>query len=155
MAVPKGIAALKGSWRGKSKLNLPDESDAENVTESDSELRVDTDGLDTYATITYTWEYEGQAQQGSLILAGSEKDDTVSGGWADSWHQNGSILALTGTGMSGDFVSLSAKYFEVWGWRIEIGAEKDTLVVRMTNIDPEGAETWAVLGEYRKSPKPS
>ena len=154
MAVPKGIAALKGSWKGTSKLNFPDEDGTENVTESDSELQIETDGLNTYATVTYTWEHEGEPQEGTLILAGSEKTGVVTGGWADSWHQNSSILALKGPGMEADSVSLQAKYSGDWSWRIEIAAEEDHLIVRMTNIDPEGEETWAVLGEYLKQVGP-
>ncbi len=40
------------------------------------------------------------------------------------------------------------------GWRIEVEtAVAPSLVIRMTNISPEGQETLAVLAEYARPPE--
>jgi hypothetical protein len=77
MAVPPNIRAAVGSWKGKSKLNLPWLPADKQVTESDSQLHVDTDDRGTIATLTYDWHYEGKRHEGTMILAGSTKEKKI------------------------------------------------------------------------------
>jgi len=151
MAIPRTVSLGKGLWHGKSKLNFSEDPNVESVTESDSTLRIATDRLDTFATVTYTWEFEGEPQEGTLILAGSESKDAATAGWVDSWHQNGSVMSLAGTGMQGEQLTITGSYATDWGWRIELCTSDETLQLRMVNVSPDGSETWAVHATYRRA----
>jgi hypothetical protein len=39
---------------------------------------------------------------------------------------------------------------EVWGWTIDFALSGDTLMLKMDNVPPQGAE-WAVEAIYRRS----
>jgi len=155
MAVPKAVIAMEGSWKGSSKLNLPEDPAVDNVFESGSTLQVESDPLRAFARVAYTWEHDGQWHQGVLLVCGSEASDTVTGAWADSWHQNSSVLQVAGTGIAGDRVSLTGAYsvegYSDWGWRIDLGLAGEVLELRMTNISPEGDEYWAVQADYERA----
>lgn len=153
MAVPKSIQLAKGTWKGKSKLNLPWLAPDKRVTESNSSLHIDTDSQDKFATITYDWRHEGKRQEGTIIVSGSAKSGSVEFGWVDSWHQNESVLHLKG-GVS-ETGSVKAKGIygtekEPWGWTIELLPSGDSLTVKMDNLTPAGEATWAVEGVYSR-----
>jgi hypothetical protein len=152
MAVPKSIQTAKGVWKGKSKLNqswLPPE---QQVTESDSQLRVDTDTQSKFATITYDWQYEGNREEGTLILAMDDESNAVQFGWVDSWHQSGGVLYLKGEDSRTGSVKAKGEYgsTEVWGWTIELVTTEDSFTVRMENVTPDGEAIWAVEGVYTR-----
>ena len=152
MAIPTTVSILKGVWQGISKLNYSEDPTVENVSESDSSLRVDADAHQSFANITYTWEFEGE---GSLLLSGMSSRDEVTGGWVDSWHQSSSLMALKGTGMQSDRVRLVGSYGAPgqpnWGWVVEIGVLHDELEFKMINVSPDGVETWAVHALYHRA----
>ena len=145
---------MSGSWHGISKLNLGEDPAVEEVTESDSLLRIETDPRNEFATVTYSWSYEGEEQTGSLLVAGSINSDKLTGGWADSWHQNGSVMSMNGTGTQSNCVRLTGSYGPEdqpqWGWRIELESIENQLTLRMVNISPDGDETWAVCCDYAR-----
>jgi hypothetical protein len=155
VAIPKLISLAKGSWQGKSKLNFSEDCEVEKVEESESVLDVQTDRQNTFATLTYTWAYEGQKQEGTLVIAGSERSEAVTGGWVDSWHQGSALMSLRGTGMKADRLSLTGAYAAPgqpdWGWRIELVLVDKALELRMTNVSPTGVEAWAVVAVYMRA----
>jgi hypothetical protein len=150
MAVPKSINEAKGSWRGKSKLNLPWLPAEKRLSESESSLHIDTDSQDKFATITYDWSYEGQREEGTIILAKSAKSNLVEFGWVDSWHQNEAILHLKGDDSGTSSVKAKGQYAEVWGWTIELVLSATSLTLKMDNIAPTGEATWAVEAIYSR-----
>jgi len=154
MAAPKSIYAAKGSWRGKSKLNLPFLPPDKRVSESNSSLHIDTDSQDTFATITYDWHYEGKRQEGTIILCKDGKSSQVQLGWVDSWHQNGAVMHLTGEELQTGSVKAKGAYGagkEVWGWTIEVHSTNDQLTLKMDNVTPTGEPTWAVEAVYSRA----
>jgi hypothetical protein len=155
MATPPGLLAALGNWRGTSKLNYSEDPLVENISESDSTLAIETDPLHAFATVSYTWAFEGQAHEGRVLLCGTESTDEVTAGWSDSWHQNGSAMCLSGPGMHSNQVRLTGSYGAAggpdWGWRIEFNLEGDNLTLKMINITPEGDQTWAVHAEYLRA----
>lgn len=155
MAVPKAIRDVEGSWAGRSKLNLPQDPSVETVFESDSTVTIAVDPTNTFATLTCTWAHEGESHEGSMLICGSGKGDTVSVAWADSWHQSASLMSLSGTGMKSDTLRVAGSYpageGPDWGWRIEIGRSAADLELRMVNLTPDGDEMWAVLAHYRRA----
>jgi hypothetical protein len=153
MAVPKRVLEAKGLWKGQSQLNLPWLPPDKRVTESKSQLHVDTDAGDHYATITYTWEYEGKPQEGTMIVCMANKTKAVQIGWVDSWHENSEVLHLVGTEAESGEVRTKGSYGdpkEPWGWTINLDLVGGKLLLTMENI-PHGSEPqWAVKGTYEK-----
>ncbi|MBI1756620.1 MAG: hypothetical protein HY248_03795 [Fimbriimonas ginsengisoli] len=153
MAVPKSIHAAKGLWRGKSKLNQSWLPPGKRVSESNSSLHIDTDSLDTFATITYDWHYEGKREEGTIILAKQGKSNAVEIGWVDSWHEHDGVLHLKGEDSGTGSVKARGLWSagkEVWGWTIELLATADSLTVKMENVPPAGEPIWAVEGVYSR-----
>jgi len=153
MAVPKSIHSAKGLWHGKSLLNLPWLAPDKQVSESTSSLHIDTDKHDAFATITYTWQYEGKQQEGTILLAQSGKGKHLELGWVDSWHQNTSVLHLIGEESESGSVKAKGAYSagkETWGWTIAFEHDGDQLTMIMENVTPAGQATWAVKAAYKK-----
>lgn len=78
----------------------------------------------------------------------------VSFGWSDSWHQSGEVMLLRGTPKAEGVLSAQGSYrvegHPEWHWRIELERGTDQLILRMTNISPEGEEEWAVEAIYSR-----
>ena len=147
MAVPKSLHDARGLWQGESRLDqswLPPEK---RVSESPSELHLKANAA--YATITYTWIYEGEPQEGTMILAGDEK--TVEIGWCDTWHQGSGVMHLAGT--AGEAIKTKGTYDageETWGWTIALSFIGEELRLTMENVTPKGEAEWAVRAMYRR-----
>ncbi len=153
MAVPKSIHAAKGLWQGKSLLNLPFLPPGKQVSESQSSLHIDTDKHDSFATITYTWQYEGQVQEGTILLCQSDKRKHLELGWVDSWHQSTSVMHLEGEETETALVKAKGSYSggnETWGWTIAFVHDGDQLTMTMENVMPSGEAVWAVKATYKK-----
>ncbi len=154
MAIPKSILDANGSWFGSSKLNqswLPPEK---RIAESASFLHVDTDEHHAFSTITYTWQYEGKRQEGSILVCMDGKSKVAQLGWSDSWHQNTAVMHLVGTEAADGSVKTKGTYAagkEVWGWTIEFKLTSDKLTMKMENLTPQGEAEWAVEAVYKRA----
>ena len=151
MAVPTLINRAKGLWRGKSLLNLPFMPPGEQITESDSTLRVETDANDTYATVTYDWMYEGKRETGTILICQAKESSAVEFGWVDSWHQSGAVMHLVGEVAENGTVEAKGTYpagEEVWGWTIAFSLSGNEFTMDMVNVAPKGSE-WAVKASYQ------
>jgi len=151
MAIPKSIRDAQGVWTGNSKLHLSWNQPPENILESFSNLSIALDPIGEFALVDYDWIYKGEMQHGQMLVAGNTESGEVSGGWADSWHQNTAVMALSGTGMDGE-INLKGEYavegHPNWGWRITLELADESLMFWMYNVSPEGDEEWAVEGTY-------
>jgi len=153
MAIPKSIHEAKGLWKGNSRLNLPWLPADKQVSESNSSLHIDSDGNNTYATITYNWSHEGKRQEGTIILSESTDSKAVELGWVDSWHQNSGVLHLVGEESDSGSVKVKGTYGpakEPWGWTIEFQRAGNQLSMNMDNIKPSGEAIWAVKATYSR-----
>ncbi|MBX3113772.1 MAG: DUF1579 family protein [Fimbriimonadaceae bacterium] len=156
MATQKVIQKAVGSWKGKSKLNLPWLPEDKRITKSESKLHVDLDMKHTFATITYTWVFEGKVEEGSMHICSAEKSKKTSIGWVDSWHQNSSVLHLTADEFNHDLVRATGSYptgdgSPDWGWRIELSMPSDdTFLLKMINMPHGEKEEWAVEATYKR-----
>ncbi len=152
MATPHFLQKALGTWSGTSKLHLSWLPEAERVQESSSQLSVELGIGAEFGLVRYAWSYQGEGQQGLLSIACHEASASM--GWTDSWHQNGSILLVTGV-VDGSAIKATGSYSAgegpEWGWRIELAHEEDQLLLKMFNIDPAGSEEWAVLGTYKRT----
>ena len=151
MAVPKFIVASKGSWKGKSKLNLPWLAPDKRVSESDSHLHIDCDRQNAFATITYTWSYEGKEQEGTFLICQNDTSKVVEVGWSDSWHQNTGVMHLAGPGGEADSFKTRGTYKaegQEWGWTVAFSLTKERLTLKMENVPPNVEPQWAVEAIY-------
>lgn len=154
MAVSKQIKDAKGSWKGKSKLHLSHLPPDKRVTESESTLHVDLDEHGAFATITYTWHYEGTRHEGAVLACGSEKSKTFTYGWVDSWHQNTAVMTLTGKEEGDGPLKAKGSWDaggEPWGWTISFSLVKEQFILKMEVVTPAGEAEWAVEGVYTRA----
>ncbi len=154
MATPKFASTGKGSWAGKSRLNLPWLPKDKQISESASKLHIDLDELNTFATITYTWEHEGKRHEGSMLVCGSAKSKDVQVAWVDSWHQSTSVLYLKGKEDAKGNIKSKGTYDaegQTWGWTIAFELAEDTLTMRMENVMPDDKADWAVEAVYKRA----
>ena len=152
MPPPTALQKVVGHWKGESVLHTPWIDHAPRQT-SISNLTVQTRGVDSYAVVEYDWKFEGASHAGTIMVCASPV--AVSAAWVDSWHQSTSPMQLTGLLTSDNHVSVSGAYqvpdHPDWFWRIEFLVETDDLILTMTNISPEGAESLAVSAKYERA----
>lgn len=152
MSLHEKLAALEGSWKGTNRLNLAWLPDP--IRESASTAVVALRGAGQGLGIAYTWEYEGKAQEGVLLMVGAKDSDAVSAAWTDSWHSAHTLMNCKGTVDENGVVNVKGTYsvpdHPDWGWRTEIVPDGDKFKYLMFNVSPEGEETWAVETEFTR-----
>lgn len=99
--------------------------------------------------ITYTWEYKGKPQAGTMTFG-----DTIH--WRDTFHMptGTDCTPIAGAwGLWQVFLEWSAGGGPNWGWRIGLfEREGEKLVLQMTVIKPSGEEGRAVRMTLTKQP---
>lgn len=104
---------------------------------------------------TYTWEYEGEKQEGFIFLNGSSNSDSIKAFWTDSWHSKDVLMECNGTVSETGAVNIKGHYsvpdHPDWGWRTEIVPNGDSFKYLMFNVSPEGVEEWAVETEFTRT----
>ena len=109
-----------------------------------------------FATVSYDWVGQDEPHQGVVLVNLGGDDDSCDGAWVDSWHQAGTIMALSGTVGADGSISLLGSYSAGpgepdWGWRIEfVAGEEGGIQMLMTNILPTGEQEWAVDHRYMR-----
>ncbi len=155
MDIPAGFEQLTGEWRGTNRLWhgwLPDES----AKESESTATVSFEAKENFLSIRYRWAFEGENQEGLLVL-GCEKDSlTVNAFWIDSWHMSENFMHCTGRVENNGILSIKGFYavpeHPDWGWRTVIETEnEDSFKFVMYNVSPEGKEDLAVESVYSRA----
>ena len=150
MSLPATIASLAGWWEGTNTLHDPNTGRPETTPSAVTAVAIIGK---RFLRFGYTWVYQGQPQEGLLLLGFDPESNAVSGHWIDTWHMGNKVLACTGPAPIGT-VSIRGSYAAPpgpdWGWRIELTAEGDQLRMVMTNIYPDGKEELAVESEYSR-----
>jgi hypothetical protein len=140
-----------GAWSGTKQVWLYPGAEA---MVSASTAQVSTAAQGQFLVLSYAWEAEGEPQDGMILFPPETGEGAAKGVWLDSWHVKDELMVCAATGEGGT-VTLSGSYPAPegpdWGWRIEIGGPDGSLVVRMTNITPQGEEALAVLAEYGRA----
>ena len=107
-----------------------------------------------FVRVDYTWGYQGQPQEGSLLVGFDSEAREVTGYWIDTWHMGRKAMTCLGPVPVDRIISLKGSYAAPpspdWGWRIEILPVGEGLRIRHTNIDPEGKEDLAAEGVYSR-----
>ncbi len=136
--IPAELRAAEGEWTGGSSLWLPDEP----TRTSSVAARLAAVAGGKFVQLSYTWDYEGAAQDGLLLLGG--EGERASAIFVDSWHMGDKSMALTGTSTAAGAVDVrgtwSVEGGPDWGWRIVVAPVAASLHVMMYVITPEGEE---------------
>jgi len=142
-----------GEWSGTNRLWLmPDDPARESRIEASIELVAGG----AFASIRYTWEDEGRAHDGLLVVRNAPEPGPEDIFWVDSFHTAGGSMTFRGEAdPDGRIVavgSYAAPPGPDWGWRIALKTDADEgLRIVMHNITPDGQEALAVEAELTRS----
>jgi hypothetical protein len=147
------LIGLNGSWQGPNQLWLPP---AEMPYESQSMASITPMLGGKFVRIDYTWAFDGQPQEGLLLVGYEMKEDVITAVWVDSWHTSSKFMICQGVAEGDGQIVVRGSYAAPpgpdWGWRIVIGpGDGDTFRLVMYNIPPEGQEDLAVEANYTKA----
>lgn len=154
MASLDDTKSLIGKWTGRSSLWLQPGTPA---IESATSAAIGAVAGGKIVTLDYAWAYEGEPQDGRILLAVDETEG-VHMAWCDSFHMDTKIMDLVGNG-SGKVIAATGSYqvadSEPWGWRIELEPQgRDAFQLRMYNILPSsmgGMEALGVKADYTRA----
>jgi Protein of unknown function (DUF1579). len=154
MSVSEIFGKLIGEWTGANRLHAP--WIAENpITDSDSKAKIEFSAQGRFLKIEYDWAFQGEKQEG-LILLGIEKEtNSVKAFWIDSWHMGDKFMVSEGTESENGTISLKGFYKVLdhpdWGWRTVLESENpSSFKITMYNVSPEGEESLAVEANYQR-----
>ncbi len=150
MAILHHWYPLVGTWTGTSRLFMPDEP----ARESRSTATVYTVALGKYCEIDYTWDLDGDPQEGLLLFGSDPEHHAIVGVFLDSWHQGDEMMNLRGHATERSSIELLGSYKVKdgpdWGWRIVIEPGADEWRLVMFNRSPEGEEYPGVEAVYTR-----
>ena len=153
MSINQALSDLVGAWKGTNRLYLSWLPEKLKESESTATVRSKMNGQ--FLSFEYTWSYEGEAQEGMLILGCDPNSDAVQAVWTDSWHSKDILMLCNGTVDSGGRVSVLGQYtvpeHADWGWRTEIMPADTTFRYVMYNVSPDGVEEIAVETDFHRA----
>ena len=148
----EGLAVCAGEWRGTNVLQDPMNGVAD---QSPSTATVTPVLGGRFVRVDYTWAYQGQPHEGSLLVGFQKKADTVTAHWIDSFHNSDRVMACAAPRAEGGPLSVRGSYAAPpgpdWGWRIDLIPQGDALRIVHYNVWPEGKEELAVEGTYTRA----
>lgn len=153
MSLNKDLAKYVGTWSGTNMLYTP--WMPETLRQSPSDLTVSLKANKQFVAFDYTWAYQGEPQEGMILLGCDRKSDAVQTVWTDSWHSSHTLMLSDGK--VADDGSISVKgYYKVeghpdWGWRTDIFPGDGSLRIVMYTVSPEGEEDLAVETDFYRS----
>jgi hypothetical protein len=145
---------LAGKWSGTNRLILSWLPNPEHLSPSEMTAGPDVRGL--FLRLTYTWQHEGTAHEGTILIGYDRGNDVATAAWADSWHQGARVMACEGSLGDDGTVNVKGSYPAPpdpdWGWRIVLTpVSENRLTLEMFNITPDGTEDLAVRTEYLRA----
>lgn len=153
MSLNQRLSSLIGTWTGTNRLYVP--WMPEKLKESESNLTVRSKMNGQFVSFEYTWTFEGNAQEGMLILGCDPRSDEVQAVWTDSWHSKDVLMLCNGSVDSDGRISVFGNYavpdHPDWGWRTEITPVENSFRYVMYNVSPEGEEELAVETEFTRA----
>jgi len=153
VSIDKKLESLVGVWKGTNRLHVPWMPE-ERLKESDSTATVHSKMNGQFLSVEYTWSFEGEPQEGILILGCDPRSDAVQAVWTDSWHSKDVLMLCNGSIDAEGNISVLGQYavpeHPDWGWRTEIIRSSDSFRFNMYNVSPEGTEEIAVETDFRR-----
>lgn len=152
MSINEDLAKYVGTWRGTNRLHvtwMP-----EPLKESESKLEVSLKANRQFVSFEYTWAYEGEPQEGLIVLGCDPKSDAIQTVWTDSWHSSHTFMLSDGAVADDGSITVKGHYkvkdHPDWGWRTDIIPGDASLRVVMYNVSPEGDEEIAVETDFTR-----
>jgi hypothetical protein len=153
MGIGEKLANFVGTWSGTNRLYVP--WMPEKIKESESLATVRSKMNGQFLSIEYSWSFDGEPEEGLLILGCDSKSDAVQAVWTDSWHSKDVLMLCNGKVASDGSISVFGKYavpdHPDWGWRTEIIPGENRFKYVMYNVTPEGAEDIAVETNFARA----
>lgn len=146
---------IAGTWSGRSTLSTPWMEEKEHP--GDSVLVVAPSANGAAARLDYTWVFEGEPQQGTILVV--RAGDHCSAGWTDSWHQHNAVMSLDGSvsgcEADGEILAFVQGTYPAgrgpdWGWWITVRIVGDVLHLDMDNVGPAQPAEPAMRATYRR-----
>ena len=146
-----------GLWQGTNTLHNPMTGSPE---DSPSTATITPVLSDEFIRFDYTWRYEGNPQEGSMVIGHEMDENVITAYWIDSWHMADKGMLCRGeastTEATSNELSVRGSYGAGegpdWGWRIVLAPNGDeALRLIMYNIDPDGQEHLAVEAQYTRA----
>ncbi len=153
MQIPETLTHLEGAWHGSGRLWF--DPSAPPHAEFEATATITTAARRNVLAIAYGWSYEGEPQEGLLIVGLSTERGIVEASWVDSWHMADQFMACQGADDSTGVVSVLGYYPAPpgpdWGWRTDIQpiAEAQWRLT-MYNVPPDNtgdAKAFEILFE--------
>ena len=112
-----------------------------------------------FVRLDYTWAYQENPQEGSLLVGYRSGPGMVTAHWIDTWHMGDSVMSCHGTVDAGGAIDVRGTYAAGpgvdWGWRIVLTpVDGQALRLVMYNINPTGpddVEELAVEVDYTRA----
>ena len=155
MPLPVNFTGLSGEWKGTKRLYLAGESGPEKS--SGSRMTIAKAARGTFLLLDYTWKFDGDPQEGVLLLGCDATQNTATVAWGDSWHMSQKIMHCVGT-IDERVINVRGSYEAPpgpdWGWRITLTINgDDSIRLVMHNISPDAPdakEDLAVRAEFSR-----
>ena len=142
------LAACAGSWKGTNRLHDPFTKKPE---DSASTLIITPVLQGRFLRVDYAWNYQGTAQEGSLVFGADDESGEITAQWIDTWHMSQKAMSCSGRAEPGR-VHVRGSYAcppgPDWGWKIEFRLAADSLEIFMFNVSPDGHSAPAVEASY-------
>ena len=146
------LIAATGRWTGAYRLWEPSAS----PRESRSAALIAPIIGDRFVRIDYRWTYDGDPQQGLLLVGCEGNARLVTAVWIDSWHMGDKFMICQGVVQKNGAIAVRGSYgvhsSPDWGWRTVIEAPDGCpLRMLMYNISPGGREDLAVEATFTRA----
>lgn len=142
---------LVGAWDGVNRLWM-DPAGLGEASAAAAQVALVAGG--GFASIAYTWSYEGAPHDGLLLVRRAERPGPLDAVWVDSFHTNGAFQTFAGvldpSGNRSFLGSYPVQEGPAWGWRIAVEEDDEGFRLAMWNVPPGGAEERAVEARFRR-----
>jgi hypothetical protein len=132
-----GLLKCAGEWAGRNRVQPYVNEPAD---ESSSRLTVTPILNGTFLRVNQQWSWKGEPQLGCMLIGYLPDEERATIHWIDTWHNGRRSMTLTGEfEVGGKLVahgSFPVNGEQDWGWRMEIHADDDGLIINMFCINP-------------------
>jgi hypothetical protein len=150
MSVSERVRAATGRWNGTNRLIFPGAPPRD--VASTAVVALVAQGQ--FSTLSYTWSFDGQSQDGLLLIGEAQDRQSTTVVWVDSWHMGDKAMLCAGPiATDGPLVvrgSYQVEGHPDWSWRIDLWFAAEALRIVMYNVSPEGEESLAVEADYSR-----
>ncbi len=112
MSLNEDLAQYAGVWKGTNNLYLSWLPDP--LRQSSSDLIVSLKANKQFVAFDYTWAYEGEGQEGMILVGCDKNSDAVQTVFTDSWHSSHTFMLSDGKVSEDGSISVKG-YYKVEG----------------------------------------